>query len=515
MTNAVIYARYSSSSQDEQTIEMQLKKCHEYAKANKLNVIKEYTDEAKTGRNGNRNGLQKLLEDSKKHTFQVVIMYMSDRFFRDTAGALEYEKELNDNGVFISYTYEKFDDSPFGKYMKTMSYANAQLYSDMYSVRIRDGLERNAKNYKTRGSNIPFGYVSKDKDIVIDETKVQYVKMIFEMYASGKKYVDIYNQLNALGVKTKRGREFNKSSIGRILQNKMYIGTYVYKDIETPNVVPRIINDDLFNKVQNMLVKTKKAPAMKRAKEEYVLSSKTYCGFCHEKMVGQSGTSETKKVYKYYKCKSALHHSKCPGKLKVSKDYLEDKVFNEVVKFVNEKTIDSVIKRIIERTNANQDTNSIKVLCRALEDNVRKKNNLIEAISDCDDKEARMSFYKKLKELDEHKILLDNKLDEERKKHILLTEEQIRSYLLRIKKNCSIKNKRLIVNALVNQIVVMKDYAVLMLNITDLGIVIPLNECNGFFKKGSSHNVPNAPPKRVKELEKSSFLCYHECVKGT
>ena len=106
------------------------------------------------------------------------------------------------------YTYEKFDNSPFGKYMEIMSYANAQLYSDMYAIKITDGLARNAREFKTIGNNVPYGFKAINKEIVIDEEKAPYVKMIFEMYTNGSTIKNIYNHLNQLGVKNKRGRAF-------------------------------------------------------------------------------------------------------------------------------------------------------------------------------------------------------------------------------------------------------------------------------------------------------------------
>ena len=87
-----------------------------------------------------------------------------------------------------------------------------------------------------------------------------------------------------------------------MLQNKRYIGTYKFGDIETPNGMPRIISDELFIKVQEIMNKNKKAPARARAKEEYLLTTKLFCGHCREMMTGISGTSKTGAIHNYYTC---------------------------------------------------------------------------------------------------------------------------------------------------------------------------------------------------------------------
>ena len=66
MKTAVIYARYSSDSQSEQSIEGQLRVCQQYAKANDMLVVDTYIDRAMTGTNDNRASFQKMLKDSNK-----------------------------------------------------------------------------------------------------------------------------------------------------------------------------------------------------------------------------------------------------------------------------------------------------------------------------------------------------------------------------------------------------------------------------------------------------------------
>ena len=83
MKKAVIYARYSSDSQTEQSIEGQLRVCREYAKNNNILVIDTYIDRAMTGTNDLRPDFQRMLKDSAKRQWEIVLVYKLDRFSRD------------------------------------------------------------------------------------------------------------------------------------------------------------------------------------------------------------------------------------------------------------------------------------------------------------------------------------------------------------------------------------------------------------------------------------------------
>lgn len=74
MRKAVIYARYSSDSQTEQSIEGQLRVCREYAQTNDILIVDTYIDRAMTGTNDMRPDFQRMLKDSAKHQWEVVLV---------------------------------------------------------------------------------------------------------------------------------------------------------------------------------------------------------------------------------------------------------------------------------------------------------------------------------------------------------------------------------------------------------------------------------------------------------
>lgn len=111
MKSAIIYARYSSASQTEQSIEGQLHVCTQYAKANDLIVVDTYIDRATTGTNDNRAAFQQMLKDSENATWEVVLVYAIDRFGRNSVEVALNKQRLKTNGkVLISATQRTSDN---------------------------------------------------------------------------------------------------------------------------------------------------------------------------------------------------------------------------------------------------------------------------------------------------------------------------------------------------------------------------------------------------------------------
>ena len=100
------------------------------------------------------------------------------------------------------------------------------------------------------------------------------------------------------------------------------IGVYTYRGTETPDGLPRIISDDLFFEVQDMMDKKKKAPARAKAFENYILSTKLFCGYCQAAMTGVSGTSRTGTKYHYYQCVTNRRDKSCPAIKRLSAKHI-------------------------------------------------------------------------------------------------------------------------------------------------------------------------------------------------
>lgn len=120
MKTAVIYARYSSDSQTEQSIEGQMRVCEDYARNNDIVILARYIDRAMTGTNDNRPDFQRMLKDSDSRTWNYVLVYKLDRFSRNKYEMAVHKKTLKDNGVRVISATEYIPDSPEAIILESM-----------------------------------------------------------------------------------------------------------------------------------------------------------------------------------------------------------------------------------------------------------------------------------------------------------------------------------------------------------------------------------------------------------
>jgi len=173
-------------------------------------------------------------------------------------------------------------------------------------------MTENALKCKFNGGGIPFGYtIDSDKHFQIDPLTSPIVLEAFKLYADGKTMKQIVDEFNERGLKPSSGGSFNLNNLNHLLKNRRYRGEYKYRDVVNIKGIPAIVPDELFDMVQEQLAKNKKAPARHKAEDDYLLSTKLYCGKCGAYMVGESGTSKTMKVHHYYKCVSVKKKRGC------------------------------------------------------------------------------------------------------------------------------------------------------------------------------------------------------------
>ena len=482
----VIYARYSSHSQTEQSIEGQLQVCYEYAKSNGHTVIAEYIDRAQSGTSDNRTDFQRMIADSDKHLFEGVLVYQLDRFARNRYDSAINKAKLKKNGIRVLSARENITDDASGILVEGILESMAEYYSVELSQKIRRGMDINAEKCLSNGSNPGLGYtVDADRRFHINPETAPIVREIFELYASGKTATEIINYLNAKKVKTSLGNSFNKNSLHRLLKNKRYIGYYIYKDTLTPNAMPRIIEDDLFYRVQEMLERNQKAPARARAKAEYLLTTKLFCGYCKEMMTGYSGKSKSGRAYNYYICKNAKK-KECHKKV-VNKDMIENRVVAECLKLLTDKNIKKIAIAVSSICKADLDTAAIKRIRSAIQETDKALENLWKALEYGQSIEM---ITERIRKRQEEKSLLESQLAIEMTKQVILTEPQIISFLSKLR-SVSLNDERMrksIINIFVRAIYLYDDQCTLILNGSDKPIVLDnvlINEVSDYFTQES------------------------------
>jgi len=345
--NAVIYARYSSDRQTEQSIEGQLRECYAFAEENDIKIIGTYIDRAKSGRNDNRLEFQKMIHDSKNKHFDAVIVWKIDRFGRNREDIAKNKAILRRNGVKVLYAKEHIPDGAEGIILEGLLESLAEYYSAELREKIIRGMRESAYKCRFNGSGLATGYcVDSEHRFHIDKNGAAIVHMIFDMYESGKTVAEILRTINDKGLKTIRGNKWTHYGVTRVLKNRQYIGEYRWNDIVIPGGMPRIISDEQFEKVNAELEKSKKAPARKRDEDSsFLLTGKIFCGHCKGTMIGDSGTGKRGNKFYYYTCRARKTRHTC-SKASVKKEWIE----NEVVRLTAETVLqDDVIEYIATR----------------------------------------------------------------------------------------------------------------------------------------------------------------------
>lgn len=376
--NAVIYARYSSENQNDQSIEQQIRECKDFADANCITVIDSYSDRAMTGRNDNRVAFQKMIRDSAKRQFEAVIVWKLDRFGRNREEIAINKSKLRHNGVKVLYAKECIPETPEGIILESVLEGIAEYYSASLSQNIMRGMRENALNCLSTGPGLSLGYYLKDKQFHIDEHAANIVKGIYTDYANGDEITEIYKALNEKGYKTIRGKPFNCNSIIRILDNRRYIGEYKWHDVFNPSGMPRIIEDELWERAQTRRKKSKKTPVQSRG-VDYLLTSKLFCGLCGKPMIGDSGIAKGSK-YTYYTCQTRKRNHGCDKK-SVNKEYIERLVVETTInKVLTDDYIEQVATAAVELQERETENTELNYYKSKLKETEKILSNLLKAI---------------------------------------------------------------------------------------------------------------------------------------
>ena len=462
---AVIYARYSSDNQREESIEGQIRECTAYAEKNGITVIKHYIDRAFSAKTDNRPEFQQMIKDSGKKLFDVVLVWKFDRFARNRFDSANYKMILKKNGVHLISVMEPIAEGSQGILVETLLEGMAEYYSAELSEKVIRGQTENALKGKCTGGTGTIGYkIDDDKFYHLDPLTAPLVLEAFQRYDNGDKMVEIVNFLNDKGVRNMLGGKMTHSSVNTMLKNRRYIGELSFRDIVVPDAIPVIVPKDLFDRVQKRLDKNKRAPACGKADEEYLLTTKLFCGKCGALMFGESGTSATGRTYYYYKCANVKRRKGC-NKKTVQKDWLEDLVVRETMKLIqDDAVIDKIVQLVMDVQN--QENTTIPLLEKQLREVNKKLDNLMKAIED--GLYARTTK-ERLEALESQKGELTVKIADEKLKKPSFNEDFIRFWLMKFRKFdiSQKKQRKTLIEIFVNAIFLYDDRMLITFNYKD------------------------------------------------
>ena len=379
---AVIYARYSSHSQRDVSIDQQVKAITEYAAQRKLTIVQVYADRAISGTTDNRPEFKRMIEDAKAEAWQYVIVYSLDRFSRDRFDAITYKQILKSHGIRVLSAMENISEEPTGVILESVLEGLAQYYSMELSQKIRRGLNDNASKCMVAAS-IPFGYMKgPDNKYAINPDTAPIVKEIFTRVLKGESYIDIARDLNERGIRTKSKAEWNRSSF-KFLTNERYMGIYIYGDVRIEGGMPAIIDPETFYAVQAEVERRQnpKGAIVKRRRTNtvYLLTGKAFCDCCKSPMVGKSGTGRHGGFYTYYACKSMLEKN-CDLK-RVPQEKLEWFVAGVLKKFaMDPELVDLMVDISMKAQEERNNSSEMTLLRTELKQTESSINNITKAI---------------------------------------------------------------------------------------------------------------------------------------
>lgn len=417
MIRAIIYARYSSENQRQESIDAQLRACRAFADASRYQLVDEYCDEAQSARTDQRTAFRRLLRDLETGavTCDVILVHKFDRLFRDFRDAGRYEYLLASLNVRVESVLEPGanDETPEGALMRPIYYGMANFYSLNLAREIQKGMLENAHQARYNGGVPPLGLcVDAEGRYQIDERAAPAVRLIFARYAEGRSYREIAEELHDAGYRTRDGRPFQPTSFHAILGNVRYIGTYQFNRrapksrtgrrnthksrpageiVEAPAAFPALIDAATWERVQARRARNRTqqhaAGGQGKAKSMYLLSGILVCQHCGSPLVGLPVTTRAKdgalRRYTYYECRGRKRQPKCPLP-RIPQAALETAVLTAVsAHLFTDDGIAVIAERVVAsaRAAASTHADTERQLDTAMQKNRRRTQHLVEVLA--------------------------------------------------------------------------------------------------------------------------------------
>lgn len=427
--------------------------------------MRTYIDRAMSAKTDHRPDFQQMIKDSAKGLFDVIIVWKLDRFARNRYDSAHYKAQLRKYGVKVLSATENISEGPEGIILESMLEGMAEYYSAELSEKVIRGHTENALKCKYNGGTPTFGFaIDKDKYYQIDPHTAPVVLEMFIRYDKGETMKNIRDWLNGAGVTTVRGKKIDLNFVAAILHNRKCIGEYSYRHIVTPGGIPAIVPQDLFDRVQQRLETNRKAPARHKAEDDYLLTTKLFCGTCGAMMVGESGTSASKgRKYHYYRCVNTKKHKTCSAKHKsVRKLPLENAVVNATMaKVMDDNFVEYIADAVMDLQG--KESSQLPALRKQLEETERGITNMLNAIQMGI---INQSTKQRLDELEERKKDIELHIIQEEIKKPLLSREDVTFWICRFRKLdvSRLDERRRLIDSFVNSVTIFDDHILITFN---------------------------------------------------
>ena len=436
------YARVSTDK-DEQlhSLSAQVSFFNDYiSKVPNWHFIGSYIDEGISGTQvKKREEFLRMIEDAKKHKFDLILTKEISRFSRSTLDSIKYTQELLQNGVGVYFLNDNINTIlPDSELRLTMMSSIAQDEVRRLSERVSFGMRRSIDSGVVLGCSNIYGYVKDKGKLVIDEKQAEMIKIIYDRYANttdGLSKVSRY--LYSLGYKSKTGKRLDTTILTRIIENPKYKGYYcghktkvldyrtkkkkklsesdwiIYKDTEN---VPPIVSEELWERANKKLKERQDSFASRAVNKavfqnRYTYSGKIYCG-CHNLTYHRSSAGKRKnnpvwecQVYR----KESLKGCSNPRVFEFELDTLFKDMFNKLLKRKNYifDEIVSVCENYLDSHNNDSEIKNIESKILLLNN---KKDKLLELVME--EYLEKADYKKQVDLLNEEINFYQNKLNE-------------------------------------------------------------------------------------------------------
>lgn len=327
-TRAAIYARFSSHNQRSESIEIQVENSTRYCQENGLDVVRIYTDYAKTGRNTDRAEFQRMMDDARLGLFDFVVIYKVTRIMRNRDEMALARIMLRKAGVEILYAGEEIASGSSGVLQLGMLEVLAEWESAIDSERIRDGIQKNAQRCMANGRTL-YGWDIVEGRYRVNDREAAWLRKMKNKLFSGATMAEVVRSVDAM--RTRQGKKVNQDTATKLLLRPQNGGTYCYAGVVVEDGMPALWPKHEQDMIVSMLKSRHKPHRRVDSAEEWPLSGKLWCACCDGTLSGTSGTSATGKTYAYYKC------NKCGRTFR--RDILEEAIVDVVCEAVKRREI--------------------------------------------------------------------------------------------------------------------------------------------------------------------------------
>ena len=392
-----LYARVSSDRQDvDLSVAAQLRALRDYAEKNGYLVVREYVDEAESGRIADRPQFRKMLDEASKpeSPFNEILVWKFSRFTRKREHAVAFKSMLRRKGIRVVSITEHADDTPTGKLMEAIIESVDEFYSENLAEEVKRGMREAASRGFWMNASAPYGYrrvyvqdgAKKRPRLELNPPHDALVRRIFDLTLQGRTSLDILRTLNSEGIPSPNGKQWRKTTVHKLLTNEAYTGALVWgqrsrdgqEPVRVEDAFPAIVSQQEFQRVRKLL--ESRAPAIthpRRAASPYLLSGLAKCETCNKALTAAEAKSGR---YTYYVCQSILKQGSgsCDTPRLNAKNFEEIIIANIRENILTESNIRDLVKLLDEEMDgvAREQRQNLETIEAELEEVKRKLDRI-------------------------------------------------------------------------------------------------------------------------------------------